>query len=111
MPMKNFPVVNWPPSGFLCATLSLNLLTCRWSTKRFVKKRPNERITPIIDKRTCIKEQIYFKQCKFHLVQQLSYESFCVKFRAKFKVVLLPVVVNHSKSNFSTDEKGKLDRN
>jgi len=49
--------VNCLTSGFVYATLSLNWLTRRLQT---ICKKSNERVTQILDKERCIKEQIYF---------------------------------------------------
>ena len=50
--------VNWLTSVFVYVTLSLNCLTCRRSTGT------NERVTEILDKQRCIKEQIHNADAK-----------------------------------------------
>ena len=48
-----FPAVNWLANWFLYATLSLNRRTCRLQT---IRKNSNERVTQILDKERCIKD-------------------------------------------------------
>ena len=54
-----FPAVYWLASGLVYATLSLNWLTCRLQTSP--KSLTSERVTQILYKERCIKEQIYFE--------------------------------------------------
>ena len=56
-----FPAVNWfyrLQMGLFTQLLSLNRLARRL---RFVKNLGNERVTQIVDKERCIKEQIFFR--------------------------------------------------
>ena len=62
------PAINWLTSGFVYASLSLNRFTRSLQTLKNLTV--NERVTQILDKERCIKEQIYF---------ELLYVS-CIKF-------------------------------
>ena len=56
------------------------------------KNLRNERVTQILDKERCIKEQIFFDQlyvsCIYVTCEVLQYYFSGVKFRVKFKVLL-----------------------
>ena len=72
-----FPAVNWQTSG-----LSLNLLT--WLVYRIIRKKSNERVTPILRK-DVLKNRFISDYFMLHLIHQLSSLLFGVKFRAKFE--------------------------
>ena len=66
-----FPAVNWLTSGFVYAFLSLNWLSVPCTNHSYSKKC-NEQRSEILDKESCIKEQIYFELLYVNCIQFTS---------------------------------------
>ena len=77
------PITN----GFVYATLSLNELARRLLTICKKKSSQSERVTQILDKERCIKEQVFFESTQCHLLSSPMLFS-GVKFRTKFETLL-----------------------
>ena len=52
-------MVNWPTSGFVYTTLSMNWLTCRLQIT--IREQSNERVNRILEKEGYIQKEINFQ--------------------------------------------------